>query len=527
MKKLLFGLVFCASLAISCIGFAKTTLAWTDITGSLNGTEISDLVQATDGSIYACGNYYDELLVQHAKIWKYSNSNWTDITGNLSGANVGNIIEALDGTLYVSGVDNGYVPAVWNYTNGSWNDVTSNLDAYEVLALMQAADGTIYAGGDYTVDYINYFAKVWQYNGSVWTDITDSNLVGYRVDDLMQARDGSIYASGTYYNEPQLKFNSRIWQYTGVGWNNVTGNLGGSFVYSMLQMDDGAFYLGGSDFDFITQTAKVWKGGNNSWQDMSLPVTGTNSAVNKLLFLGDIVYASGYDDDVAHTATVWTFSNNTWNSEILGQADDHTAAWTMLLGTNGFYVGGYVDLPAKVWWRDYTMEEWRIISENKLIAGEQITLRSALDEQTIAGQSLNIFFKNLPNKLTKNNAYWMTWQKYNAYPRKWKSAKKTALKRYWKLTTNLNKYKAKKSSQKFKVKVTFKYTKKLFKALKKKNSAASKANLTLKYRNKKTSWKKITSVFTDAKLIKKNKKMIVKYFTHFPKKTQYFAIGLK
>jgi len=164
--------------------------------------------------------------------------------------------------------------------------------------------------------------------------------------------------------------------------------------------------------------------------------------------------------------------------------------------------------------------DFRQGAEDNLENSQQFTLQSALNEQTISGQSLTINFTKLPTKLTKNSAYWMKWNKSTGYPNK------TFLKK-WKLKTNLYKYKVKKSSQKYKIKVSFKFTKKQLKKYLKKNKSATKSNLFLKYKKGTGTWQNINTTFTDAKIIKKDKKFIVKYFTKYPVKTQYFAIGVK
>lgn len=160
-----------------------------------------------------------------------------------------------------------------------------------------------------------------------------------------------------------------------------------------------------------------------------------------------------------------------------------------------------------------------IISSN-----EKIVLKSNLVGQSLSGQNLILYFKKLPNKLTKNNKYWMRWKRFNKYPKSWQNKQKTALKRYWRLKTNLNKYKAKKKAQKFKIRVTFKYNAKLFKKLKK--HGVKKSDLALKYKVG-TSWKTVQEGWKSAKIKHKKNKFVVNYFMKFKKKQYFFAIGLR
>lgn len=519
-KKVLFGLALCVSLVVCCFGFSKATLAWTDITGTIEGSEIGALFMATDGSMYAGGGYDGN---SYARIWKYSGGVWQDISTGLNGSHVFSFVQGSDGSIYAGGTYyEGMISyaRVWKCLGTSWLDVTGVLEGSSVNDLLLASDGSIYAGGQYN----NFHARVWKYSNEAWSDVANSieGLNGFMVHDLLQVSDGDIYAGGSYYDGAD--YYARMWKYSNNVWSNMTYNLSGAEINSLVQTSDGVIYGSG----YANNNVLVWKYENGSWQDSLISSTPVNYA-SQMIVLKNNLYVVGYDELNSETrAVIWSFVDSSWSQTVFESSPSlYTAANALSFGSDGLYAGGYVNGTAKVWKRDYTTEEWRLIEENNLENENDIILRSELDEQKISGQDLTIFFKNLSNKLTKNSAYWMNWQRFNAYPKKWKSPKKTALKRYWKLTTNLNKYKAKKSSQKFKVKVTFKYTKKLLNKLKKKNSLASKSNLTLKYRNKKTSWKNLTEVFTDAKLIKKNKKMIIKYFTHFPKKTNYFAIGMK
>ncbi|MFA6296662.1 MAG: WD40 repeat domain-containing protein [Patescibacteria group bacterium] len=517
-KKVLLGVVFFASMILAFLGFAKMTLAWTDITGAISGSSVTDLLYASDGSIYASGTYNDGEL---AKVWRYTNGSWIDITGDIVGSGVQTLIQTSDGSIYAGGQYNLFHARVWKYANGVWTDVTSDISGYIINSLMLASDGSIYAGGTMTENGSDFFARVWKYSNNIWSDITGT-LTGTEIYSLKQFFDGSIYAGGYDVD------NAKVWKYSDNSWNDISSNLSEGSVYTLAQTKSGLIFAGGN-FDLGSgQFGGVYRYDNGMWNNAGL-MTNIVGGVYDLQTLGDIVYVGGYEPtDSGHEAKIWTYSNGVWSGDVLGISTDyHTDVRSLLFASDGLYAGGDQASLAKVWTRSYTTEEWRLIEENNLENGDEVTLLPELNTQTISGQDLILNFTKLPNKLTKNSAYYMQWQRFNAYPKKWKNVKKTALKRYWKLTTNLNKYKAKKSSQKFKVKVTFKYTKKLFNALKKKNSLATKSNLTLKYRNKKTSWKTVTSVFTDAKLVKKNKKMIVKYFTHFPKKTNYFAIGLK
>ena len=179
-----------------------------------------------------------------------------------------------------------------------------------------------------------------------------------------------------------------------------------------------------------------------------------------------------------------------------------------------------------------------VYSNQTNIFNENIILRSGLEGKKIEGEGLIIYFKKLPDELTKDSNYWMNWKKFNKYPKKWKKknlayrqAGKTVLKRYWRLKTNLKKYKPSSKNQKFKIRVAFKYSKKLWKRLRRRNNKKIwKRQLRLKYKTKKgKKWRVIKKHWKKAKVKHKKKtgRFVVKYFRKFKRKKYFFAIGLK
>ncbi len=98
------------------------------------------------------------------------------------------------------------------------------------------------------------------------------------------------------------------------------------------------------------------------------------------------------------------------------------------------------------------------------------------------GYDFMFAFKNLPSRL-KAGKFFVEIKKFNKYPEKYINANAQSLKKYWKLTTNLNTYRERAAKDKYKIKMVFKYTDAEFKALKKKSSSLSESQLALKYYN--------------------------------------------
>ncbi|MDD3887917.1 MAG: hypothetical protein PHN19_04030 [Patescibacteria group bacterium] len=129
-------------------------------------------------------------------------------------------------------------------------------------------------------------------------------------------------------------------------------------------------------------------------------------------------------------------------------------------------------------------------------------------------------FTRLPKKI-KKKAYTISSAKYKKYP-VYRNAKKTFLKRYWKVRSNLRNYVALKNSQKFKLRLMFSYKQSEFKVLKRKNKGLKENQLALKYYDvASNSWLNMDSV-------KQNKRR--NYFTftmtHYDfSEDTLFAIG--
>lgn len=517
---------------VFCFGVVKIEKAdaaeeWTDITGDLNGRWSGNLVEVSDGLIFAGGHYYDG-ATYYAKIWRYSDGVWTDISSGLDGSFVSAMILGSDGSVYAGG--NYFDGAddyarVWRYSGSSWLNITSDLNGANVNAMFQALDGSIYIGGNYCVG-VDCSARVWKYMDDSWSNET-YDLNGRSVYTLVQAENGSIYAGGHYYDGSH---HARVWQYLDGSWVNITGDLSGTIDTMTCGADD-SVYVSGYYTSESNNYARVWKYNNNdTWTDMMVGA-GSYSRVSSLLEFNSILYAGGYESvGGGSAAKVWSYSNNVWSENILGTA---ASGWSnigdLIQGSDGLYAGGFLGGVAKVWERAYTQEELEQMAQEEaqesLENGERIVLNEYLNDQSISGQNLDIYFKKLPNKLTKNDKYWMKWKKFNKYPPKWENKKQKTLKRYWKLTTNLNKYKRKKKKQKFQIQVIFKYNKKLFKKLRKKG--IKKSDLSLKVKTAKSNWDQMNNFWKKIKVnhFENKNKFRVRYFTNFKKNKYWFGIG--
>ncbi|MFH1537018.1 MAG: hypothetical protein ABID45_03460 [Patescibacteria group bacterium] len=128
-------------------------------------------------------------------------------------------------------------------------------------------------------------------------------------------------------------------------------------------------------------------------------------------------------------------------------------------------------------------------------------------------------FMNLPSKLQEDR-YYIKLKKYNKYPIKnFEKKKKKAIKRYWRITSNLRNYNAGNDSNEFRLRLMFAYPQRLVKVTKNNNSKLKEKQLKLKYYSRADKkWMEVTQSKQDTK---RNLFYVNMTDYNFPKKTLF------
>ena len=560
MRKLFFSLLVCGVFALGIFGLAKISLAdWGDITGAItnNDAEYNDdsyiysLYQASDGSIYA-GGYYDDGTNYHY-VWKYENGNWTDVTGSINGS-VSAFAELSDGTLIAEGA----WTTVWQYSGGVWADISGNLTG-GVYSLLKNSDGAVYAGtstgmwqyngasswtdisstfadlnvhnmiagvdGCVYADGIegsNTYCSVWKYCSGAWTDFS-RGLVSTRARGVVQTLDGTIYFAGYFDGK------ARVWKYDG-SWSDVTGDLNLTSIRSMLKVNDNLILTAGSSGNY----AGVWRYSSGIWADVTGVMDGAR--VSTLMQASDAtVYAGGYKaktgTGAGDYARVWAYNDvippttsispaagkyKTSQTVTLGVVDDLSGVDKTYYTTNGKKPKTKKKFEYK---EPFSVDSNQVVKffsvDNKgnreKVKKAKFNIKKAVwrmnnvtKKKKLKANNAVFRFAKLKKKLKKHKYYFKVKQ-YKKYGPG--SNKSKAVKRYWKILTNL------KSKKGYKVRMTFKYKHRLIRGLR-------ESSLKLMYRAN-GGWNN-----ANAKLkTKKNK--LIKSWTRFPGKKMYFTIGVK
>ena len=156
-----------------------------------------------------------------------------------------------DGTLYAggvftsaSGVANTAYIAKWNGT--AWSALGTGMNE-RIFDIAIGADGTLYAGGKFTLaSGVANTAYVAKWNGSAWSALG----IGMNGDvhDLAIGADGTLYAGGVFTSAGGVTMPDRMAIWRGGVWQPMDINVNdtSAFVYSILPLDDGRVYIGGS-----------------------------------------------------------------------------------------------------------------------------------------------------------------------------------------------------------------------------------------------------------------------------------------
>ena len=233
---------------------------WTQLGSDINGPTNYDRLGYTislssDGTIVAGGAYWgdgssSDQNVNHGevRVYQYNGSDWTQlgsfIEGDVAGDNLGYSVSLSgDGTTVASGSlehnnDKGQVK-VHRYNGSSWIQLGSDFDGessgYFGNAVSLNSDGTIVAIGAYRDDTGGYntgIVRVYQYNGSSWTQLggdiygeDSSDQIG-REKAMSLSGDGFIIAIGSVEHD-NGKGICRIYQYSNSTWTKLGNDIDG------------------------------------------------------------------------------------------------------------------------------------------------------------------------------------------------------------------------------------------------------------------------------------------------------------
>ena len=289
--------------------------AWQALGTGMNG-DVYALTVGADGTLYAGGNFtLAGGVANTVYIAKWNGTAWQAL-GTGMNSTVFALTVGADGTLYAGGnftlaggVANTVYIAKWNGT--AWQALGTGMNS-TVFALTVGADGTLYAGGVFTsasgVANTAYIAK---WNGTAWSALGTG--MNERIFDIAIGADGTLYAGGKFTLASGVANTAYVAKWNGSAWSALGIGMNGD-VHDLAIGADGTLYAGGvfTSAGGVTMPDRmaIWRGG--VWQPMDINVNDGSAYIYSILTLDDgRVYIGGsWTGSTATSATV-TVPNNT------------------------------------------------------------------------------------------------------------------------------------------------------------------------------------------------------------------------
>ncbi|RZK27623.1 MAG: T9SS type A sorting domain-containing protein, partial [Hymenobacter sp.] len=318
-------------------------LAWSTVGNGfgngLNG-RLTALATASNGDVYAGGYFTQAGGVAAYGVAKWNGTVWSTlgigtVIGNTSSSGIISLAVASNGDVYAGGnfTQIGGVAANniarWNGT--SWSSLGTGVSGgtggamATVYSLAIAANGTVYAGGNFTQAGGVAVSYIAQWSGTAWSPLgaglnASANSYTSGANALAVASNGDVYAGGTFTQAGGVaakgvaKWNGAVWSSLGTGATNGVTYVAsyGTFdgVVSALKIAaNGDIYLAGS----FTHAGGI--GANNvakwngtAWSSVGTSFSnGVSESVSDLVITGNgDVYVGGFLFLARWNGTAWS-----------------------------------------------------------------------------------------------------------------------------------------------------------------------------------------------------------------------------
>ncbi len=323
--------------------------AWSAL-GSGMDTAVSVLAVASDGTLYAGGNFATAGEAAANYIAKWNGSIWSALgsgAGNGVNSGVSALAVASDGTLYAGGdfTTGGGTAAsrIASWSDSTWSALGLDKGVNGVVNAVAVSGTTLYAGGGFSTAGGTAANNIAQWDGSAWSAL-DSGMDG-KVDALAVASDGTLYAGGDFTTAGGTAANYIAkWSGSPAAWSALgsgAGNGVNSGVSALAVATDGTLYAGGH---FTTaggvSANHIAKWSGSAWSALGSGVndraTALAVATNGTLYAGGWFTTAGGGS--ANFIAKWSGSPAAWSA--LGSGMD-TAVSVLAVASDGtLYAGG-------------------------------------------------------------------------------------------------------------------------------------------------------------------------------------------
>ena len=291
-----------------------TGTAWQAL-GTGANSNVFALAIGPDGYLYAGGQFTSMGGVANtARIARWTGSAWQALSTGIASGFVWDLTFGFDGKLYIGGSFTNHIDANGDYITiwdgSAYTSLGTGMNN-EVKALITGLDGAIYAGGAFTLANGVSASKVAKWDGSTWTALGAG--ANNNVYELAIGLDGAIYIGGIFTSAGGVSGTAYVAKWNGSAWQALSTGTSGT-VYTISVNSDGSVNIGGTFGSaggvIMPDRMAIWRGGG--WQPMDVNVSATSATIYSILPLEDgRVYVGGsWVGSTATSATV-TVPNNT------------------------------------------------------------------------------------------------------------------------------------------------------------------------------------------------------------------------
>ena len=315
------GSIYIGGEFTSAGGVANTAYIakWDGSAFSALGTGMNDYVNALaigpDGALYA-GGYFTLAggVANTARIAKWTGSAWVALGTGIASGGVLALAFGRDGKLFIGGSFTNHGDANGDYVT-SWNGTayaslgTGTND--QVLALVYGGNGILYVGGIFTLaGGVANTSCIAKWDGSAFSALGAGISSAVRV--LFIGNNGILWAGGSFVTAGGVAAN-RIAQWNGTSWAPLGSGVNSS-VWALATGPNNELYIGGAftTAGGITLPDRMAVYTVHAWRPVDINVNDTSANVYSMLPLDDgRLYIGGTWTGTSATSATSAVQNNT------------------------------------------------------------------------------------------------------------------------------------------------------------------------------------------------------------------------
>ena len=281
-----------------------------DIDGQGTGDESGySVAMSDDGTRIAIGAPAHDSSLGNVRVYDYNGSQWTqvglDIDGVATGEKFGwSVAMSSDGSRVAIGAPenkgvtnyNDGVVRVYDYNGSQWTsvgDIEGDISNYSGYSVAMSSDGSRIAIGEPFAGSNRGRARVYDYNGSQWTQVGldidgegSNDKCGWSVamsSDGSRVAVGAISNNGTSGLTQDERGHVRVYEYTGSAWNKIGDDIDGEAMgdesgWSVALSSDGSRVVIGAPFNDDNGDksghARVYEYSNSTWNKIGQDLDG-------------------------------------------------------------------------------------------------------------------------------------------------------------------------------------------------------------------------------------------------------------